>query len=309
MPRANVSVAVTMLLLSAAWSGAARAESADLRPGLQEGRTTYYRIGTEVTQKFGTLEPLNEMPLSMETEVRLKVLRVLPGGADVEYTILYLRTAGGFSNLPMTFDSGNPDARGTNPGLIGLINVINKPVVLQVSADGVIQKAKGLSALSESIPSEISGLLSEDILRRHQQSMFPGRGAPNPVNVGSTWENKVKSPMPPAGEVFRFAEYTLKRIDPTEQTAHIDMRMTMELRPFKEGTSGEYLLREGKGSGRLTWDLVTGELLHSEIEEHMRLQMGGPDARPGTRLNMTHTSTTTTDRVTPEKLNVMVKER
>ncbi len=303
------SATVTLLLLSAAWSGVARAESADLRPGFKEGRATYYRVGTKVTQKFGTLEPLNEMPLLMEAEVRLKVLRVHPGGADVEYTLLLLRTDGGFSNLAMKFDSGYPEASTTNQGLAKLINVINKPIVLQVSVDGAIQKAKGLSTLGESIPSEISGLLSEEILRRDQQSMFPGRRAPNPVKVGSTWESKTKSAMHPAGEVVRSTKFTLKRIDSATRTAHIDLRMTMDLKPSEEGASVEYVLREGKGNGRLTWDLSTGELLHSEIEEHMSLQMGGPDARPGERLNMIHTSTTTTERVTHDKLNVMVEEK
>jgi hypothetical protein len=298
-----------MLLLATAWSCAARTESADLRPGFKEGRTTYYRVGTKVTRKFGTLGPLNEMPLLMEAEVRLKVLRVHPGGADVEYTLLYLRTDGGPPNFAMTFDSGNPEARGANQGLVGLINVINKPIVLKVSMDGAIQEAKGLSTLGKSIPTEISGLLSEDILRRHQQSMFPGQRAPNPVKAGSTWESKTKSAMPPAGEVVRSMKSTLKRVDSATRTAHVDLRMTMELKPSEEGASVGYSLREGKGNGRLTWDLSTGELLHSEIEEHMSLQMGGPDARPGERLNMIHTSTTTTERVTPDKLNVMVKEK
>jgi len=309
MLNTNVSATATVLLLSAAWSGAAGAESADLRPGFKEGRTTYYRLATKVTQKFGNLEPLNEIPLLMDAEVRLKVLRVHPGGADVEYTILYLRTDGGFSNLAMTFDSGNPDRGGANPALVGLINVINKPIVLQVSMDGAIQEAKALSTIAESIPSEISGLLSEDIIRRHQQSLFPGRRAPNPVKVGSTWQSQARSAMPPAGEAVRSMEFTLKRIDSTAQAAHIDMRMTMKLKPADGGTADEYRLQEGKGSGRLTWDLATGELLRSEIEEHMSLQMGEPDAHPSAQLNMIHTSTTTTERVTPDKLNVMVKEK
>lgn len=283
-------------LLAIVWTAGAAAGSADLRPKFTNGQVTYFRTTTNMVQTMKMGEQPTEMKMIVEIGVRLAVKRVHEdGGADVEYTTLYIYMDGGLPQMPMKFDSRIPKISGGNPMLGGLSAMIDNPIVFSVSASGSIKEVKGIDEAFKSVPPMMSGMFSEETLRQQYGSFCPGRKASSPTKTGATWKDGWKVAMPMAGTLISSVDYTLDRIDAVKNTAAITMKSVTRMEAVKDGAPATFTIKEGKGSGRLIWDLSKGELVRSEGEQRLIMVMAG--APTGQEMTIEQDIKTTTERV------------
>jgi hypothetical protein len=148
----------------------------------------------------------------------------------------------------------------------------------------------------------MSGMFSEDTLRQQYGYFFPSRKASSPVKTGATWKDEWKVAMPMAGTLISSVDYTLDRVDDAKNTAAITMKSVTRMEAVKDGTPASFTIKEGKGSGRLIWDLSKGELGRSEVEQQLDMVMAGAPA--GQQMTIEQNIKTTTERVALTAFNL-----
>lgn len=285
------------------WTAGALAESVDLRPKFTKGRVTCYHTSMNTVQVMKTGSQPMEMTTTTDTAMCLTVKRVHPdGGADVEYSTLYLAMDGGRPQMPIKFDTRNPKDPAANPTFSGLMSLIDNPVMLNISPTGTIKKVTGIERVIESLPPGLSNVFSEGTLLRMHESFSPGRKAQHAVETGATWKDRSMSPMPPLGQLANSMEFALKGINAKAKTAEITMKSVLSLEAGKDSAPSGYSITDGKSSGRMTWDLTAGELVRSQSQMQMTLLMGSADAPAGQGMTITHNVRTTIERVALKNL-------
>lgn len=285
------------------WTVGAVAEPVDLRPKFTSGRVTCYHTSMNITQVMKTGGQPMEMATTTDSAICLTVKRVhADGGADVEYSTLYLAMDGGRPQMSVKFDTRNPKDPTANPMFSGLMSLIDNPVMLSISAVGTIKKVTGIEKIARSLPPGLSNVFSERTFLRMHESFSPGRKAPHAVEVGATWKDRSTTPAAPLGMMVNAMEFALKGINAKAKTAEITMKSVLSSEADKSSPPSGYSITDGKSSGRMTWDLTDGELVRSENDMQMTLLMGSADAPEGQGMTITHKVRTTIERVALKNL-------
>ncbi len=285
------------------WMAGAVAQSVDLRPKFTKGRATCYHTSMETVQVMTSGGQPTEMTTTADTAICLTVKRVRPdGGADVEYSTLYLAMDGGRPQMPVKFDTRNPKDPTSNPLFSGLTSLTDNTVMLSISAAGTIEKVSGVEKIVKSLPPGLSDVFSKRMLLRMHESFSPGRQTQRPVKVGATWKDRSTTPMPPLGMLVNSLEFALQGINAKTERAEISMESVLNSEAVEGSPPTGYSIRDGKSSGRMTWDLKAGELVRSETQIQMTLLMGSADVLPGQGMTITHTVRTTIERVARKNL-------
>ncbi|HEY3244747.1 MAG TPA: DUF6263 family protein [Phycisphaerae bacterium] len=260
------------------------AEKADLRPKFKEGQTTYFRDATKITQSMAMGEQTMEVPMNIESGMRVKVVQVRPeGGATVELTYLYVSFEGGPPQMPMSYDSRKKDAA-ANPMLSGLGGLVDKPITLTLSAGGKVEKVEGTERIKSSVAAGgpaaqiVENMVSDDSLRKLR--LYPSEGAPNPAEVGATWKEETETDMGGMATVVINANYTLKKIDSASNTAEIESSSTYKTKAT-EGAPSMVSIEDSKSQGHTTADLKTGELTRATEDTEMSMKFNAPGAPEG----------------------------
>lgn len=285
------------------WMAGALAESVDLRPKFTKGRVTCYHTSMTTLQVMTTGGQPMEMTTTADTAMCLTVKRVRPdGGAEVEYSTLYLAMDGGREQMPVKFDTRNPKDPASNPSFSGLTALIDNPVMLSISAIGTIEKVTGVEKIVEALPPGLSNVFSKRTLLRMHESFSPGRNTRRLVKVGATWKDRSKTPMPPLGMLVNSMEFALQGINTKAKTAEVTMKSVLTSEAEEGAPPSGYSITDGKSSGRMTWDLKTGELVRSQSHKQMTLLMGSADVPVGQGMSISHDVRTTIERVARKNL-------
>ena len=254
----------------------AAADSADLRPKFAKGRITYYRQTTHVTQNMKTDDQPQRTNVVQETGIRLKVMDVHDDGSvDLEYTIMYVRFSGRSPQMPMRFDSRKPRARGTVPLLATVGAMVDKPMMLHITPDGMVKEIDGVDEIKSAISMMMKEVLTEDMLRQEHGLRTPGRKATHPTKMGSKWNDQVAGTVP-GGTLTSSITYTLEHVDSEKHTAEITAGFELQLKPSPRA-GAMFNLEDGRGSARLTWDMDKGELVSLVGVQEMVLKQRVPE--------------------------------
>ena len=259
-----------------AWANGAAAQSVDLRPKFTTGRVTYYR---KITNDETKTTDEGRQKSTTEFGFRCTVKDVHPdGSAELELTLLYVAAVGGTPQNPSKFDSrrskGSPPS--SRPQLQFLNMLVDKPLVLSVAADGTIGRLTGYKQIDTgALPPILAGMFSEDLLRAEYETLFGTRKAPVPTEVGAKWENESTTVTIPllGGGFKQVTAYTLKSIDPSTRRAKIGMNAVLRWEASAGAGPMRVSIEDGKGSGRMTWDLAAGELVKAAESLQMTMTM------------------------------------
>jgi hypothetical protein len=210
-----------------------------------------------------------------EMGIRLKVIEVRDDGSvDLEYTILYVRYSGRSPQMPMRFDSRKPRARGTVPLLATVGAVVDKPMILHITPDGMVKGIDGIDEIKGAISMMMKDVLTEDMLRQEHGLRTPGRKTTHPMKIGDKWKDQVSGTVP-GGTLTSSITYTLERVDSEKHIAEITAGLELQLKPSPRA-GAMFDLEDGRGSARLTWDMDKGELVHLMGAQEMVLKQRVP---------------------------------
>ncbi len=288
---------------------AARAESVDLRPKFAADRVTHYRNTAKSKESVNMAGQAMEGGTDIDMGIRMKVLKVLPdGGAEVELTYMYVAFDGSTMGMAMKHDSRKPKEENEPSMISGIGGIVGVPLVLTVSPGGQVSSIVGLDKLYAAAAGAmfVQQLISEETLK--DLPMFATRNAPNPVEVGGKWEDQSEIEVPQlGGSIVSKVNYALKGVSADENTADIAVESTLSL--THQGGAvppGMIKMDQGKSTGRMTWDLATGELLKSHGETDTVISFstagGGGEGEGGGK--MTQKLIETTERVSLKDLNL-----
>ncbi len=291
------------LLLAGPAFAQADANKVEVKCKFVQGQTTYFQQLVEVEQIVEARGQSQSQGVRADAGTRFRTLEARQdGSARIEWTLLYVSLASE-SRLWPTVDTRDPGHE--DPELLEAFKeMVNKPVVFEVDASGRLAGVTGFDSLSEqvhqSITERLEGIFSVNSLK--QFPLFATSGAPGSAAIGAAWENLVEVEFPLAGQTamrLRKERYRLAKVDAAGGQADIETEVSITLRE-SEMTKGVGLtMPRGHETGRITWDLGTGQPLRSASWRSVEMRAEVPE-----EVTIAQEINTTIRRITPAEMNL-----
>ncbi|MCH7720941.1 MAG: hypothetical protein IH988_08120 [Planctomycetes bacterium] len=286
-------------------SGTVLAGGENLRARFLEGTESYYIRTINTTTKTSVDEDsgLGEIQDSIELGMRFRVLDAKEdGSAILECTVLYVDLAFIEGGRVIGYDSRTGRSIGRAGWKDRLLLLVNKPVLLHLDAAGRVSKIESPAMDDDGRRQhpKFEAIVSDAVLQ--QLPLFATAGAPAPIAAKASWKGSFRTDL--AMSTSRMlVDYAFTVTELKDSLAKVSWTSSFrgddspapKPRP-DQMTKVE--VKEGSGSGDLTWDVGEGRLQSSKSESRVKLAEFMPGAPPDQPLYVEQTSSEILKRVT-----------
>jgi hypothetical protein len=294
------------------WLGVSTASGAeaDLRPKFQPGQELYFQERVVADQTTGMPDGAQiKATTEIEVGLAMAVKQTPPdGGAVLTLELAYLRMRRDSPQLPMNFDTRDPESLRAFPMAHLFKGLMNQPVTLIVSAAGKVETVEGFQKLGQSMgpfKHMMDQVFSETAIKH--MPLFPAANAPHPTPTGASWMDETEVPLPMGmGELAVRTEYELADVDAAANRADIACTISTKLKEkdpqaTQPVTMMGFKTLEGKGKGVIHWDLAAGGLVSSAFTQTVVFEM---EMVPGQPIKTDQDARVTFDRVAREAMQL-----
>ncbi|MCH7700426.1 MAG: hypothetical protein IID37_01945 [Planctomycetes bacterium] len=300
--RTKTMVGLTAGMWAAAGTGQAAAET--LRARLVKGTESYYIRTINTTKKTGVDDEtvIGETQDSIELGMRFRVLDAkADGSALLECTVLYVDLAFVEGGRVTGYDSRTRRSIGRTGWKDRLLGLVNKPVLLHLDTAGRVSKIESPEAGSAAPRQHIrfQAIASDAVLQ--QLPLFATAGAPATIAPKASWKQSFTIDL--AMSTSRMlVDYSFTVTEIKNSLAKVSWTSSFRGDDSPAPTPRpdqmtKVEVKEGSGTGDLTWNVAEGWLQSSQSESQVKLNNFMPGA-PDRPLYMDQTSTEILKRVT-----------
>lgn len=292
-------------LAAGVWAaaGTVLAGGENLRARFVKGTESYYirTINTTKTTSVDEDSGIGEIQDSIELGMRFRVLdSKADGSALLECTVLYVDLAFIEGGRVIGYDSRTGRSIGRAGWKDRLLGLVNKPVLLHLDAAGGVSKIESPAMDDDGRRQHIrfEAIISDAVLQ--QLHLFSTAGAPAPIAPNASWKQSFTSDL--AMSTSRMlVDYAFTVTELKDSLAKVSWTSSFRGEDSPASQPGDVRMRvvvkEGSGSGDLTWNVAEGRLQSSKSESRVKLANFMPGA-PDRPLFVERTSSEVLKRVT-----------
>lgn len=275
------------------------AQNIDLRPRFVPGDVSYYRTSKEMEQGSVSAGEMSSSTMTTENGVGLRIVERRPGGlVDVEYTILYMVIDGGTKGNERHLDTRKPQSNVFDALEMTLAEVINRPIVLRVTAAGQLKEVLHHEVIVRTLPPNVRDILSPKSLGQQCRVFFSMQTAPEQVAVGTEWSDRVLRPSSFGGQFEDNTRYALKSVDDRTGIALVTMTSNTKLLAEKGSTRSAVQWEKAEKVGDIVWSVKEGHLIRSQSRAETVYKVLASDGSDSVVSVVRMLGTTRTERIT-----------
>ena len=284
--------AVTMALawcvavpaLSFADEAVKRAATHDLRPHFKEGQSSLFEFWRNRTTKSESTMPWGQRSAShalvSEGQVRWVVNEVRADGTatctmTLKWLSIQLDTADG---EPTTIDS-REDADDENPMAMRVRAFIDKPLRIEMAADGTPGSVDGMDAINDELEEKLGGSTLEEAMFLEQAATLATiPGATEGVEPQGTWVS-THTWKRDYGKLREAMQYRLDSVAPMAGipvatiTGEAELTVEPDDEDLPEGANMDVQMTEGLSTAQIMLDLQRHEVVGRNALEVVRLEI------------------------------------